>query len=192
LFSLSKNRGIWEICIYFTMYTVVGADYLSIGLLYSYSSIYPYLQISIGLESFYISLLYFTMPVTRSQMQTPKPAHGWDNLVLPCGLKLRNRLAKGAMTENLADPKTNSPNILHTTLYERWGECGAGLLITGNVMVDRRYLECPGNVVVEDDRDLHILSEWARKSQANGTSVFVQISHPGIELVIALHDVCVG
>ena len=114
------------------------------------------------------------MPVVNSP-----PPLGSDEIKLPSGLSLRNRLAKGAMTENLADPKTNSPNGMHVKLYERWGKCGAGLLITGNVMVDSRYLECPGNVVVENGNDMKLLTEWATKSQANGSAVLVQISHAG-------------
>ncbi|MEL7487871.1 MAG: NADH:flavin oxidoreductase, partial [Pseudomonadota bacterium] len=65
-------------------------------------------------------------------------------LTLPCGARLKNRIAKAAMTEGLADP-LNRATARHATLYRRWAEGGAGLLITGNVMVDRRYLERPGN-----------------------------------------------
>ena len=37
-------------------------------------------------------------------------------------------------------------NERHVRLYRRWSEGGAGLLLTGNVMVDRRFLERPGPV----------------------------------------------
>ena len=43
------------------------------------------------------------------------------------------------MTECLADPVTNDPNELHHRLYQRWSQGGAAMVITGNVMVDRRY-----------------------------------------------------
>lgn len=51
------------------------------------------------------------------------------------------------MTENLADPSTNAPNKKHANLYRVWGKTGAAILMSGNIMVDPRYLECPGTVV---------------------------------------------
>ncbi|CAM5415557.1 NADH:flavin oxidoreductase/NADH oxidase family protein [Streptomyces tanashiensis] len=38
------------------------------------------------------------------------------------------------------------------TLYRRWGCCGTGLLITGNVMVHAEALTGPGGVVLDDTR----------------------------------------
>lgn len=72
---------------------------------------------------------------------------------LPCGAVLPNRIAKAALTEGLADGR-NRATKRHERLYRRWSEGGAGLVITGNVQVDRRYLERPGNVVVEDREGL--------------------------------------
>ncbi|MBW2191514.1 MAG: NADH:flavin oxidoreductase, partial [Deltaproteobacteria bacterium] len=63
-------------------------------------------------------------------------------LVLPCGASLPNRFCKSAMTEGLADADDRATER-HETLYRRWSEGGAGLLLTGNVQVDRRYLERP-------------------------------------------------
>ena len=61
-----------------------------------------------------------------------------DALRLPCGVVLPNRIAKAAMTECLADPQTNDPNVRHERLFQRWAQGGVGLMVTGNVMVDRR------------------------------------------------------
>lgn len=61
---------------------------------------------------------------------------------------LPNRIAKAAMTEGLADANLRASARL-ATLYRRWSEGGAGLLVTGNVMVDRRVPEQPGNVVID-------------------------------------------
>jgi 2,4-dienoyl-CoA reductase-like NADH-dependent reductase (Old Yellow Enzyme family) len=83
------------------------------------------------------------------------------------------------MTEGLADPSTNAPNMAHVRLYEAWGKVGAGLLVTGNVMVDRAYLEAPGNVAIENDDHLPLLQQWAAASQAGGSVTIVQLSHPG-------------
>jgi len=101
-----------------------------------------------------------------------------EPLSLPCGAVLRNRIAKGAMTEGLADPDDN-PTERHVELYGRWSDGGAGLLLTGNVMVDRRYLERPGNVVVEDRSGEGAMRSWASAGTRNGNHLWMQISHPG-------------
>lgn len=99
-------------------------------------------------------------------------------LTLPCGAQLANRIGKSAMTEALADP-LDRPTQAHENLYRRWSAGGLALQITGNVMVDRRYLERPGNVVIEDERDLAKLSAWAKAAQSGGSKIWMQISHPG-------------
>lgn len=99
-------------------------------------------------------------------------------LVLPCGAKLANRIGKAAMTEGLADA-ADRPTERHCTLYRRWSEGGAGLLVTGNVMIDRRYLERPGNVVLEDDAHGEALASWARAGTTAGNHLWMQLNHPG-------------
>jgi hypothetical protein len=47
-----------------------------------------------------------------------------DALRLPCGVVLPNRIAKAAMTECLADPQTNDPNVRHERLFQRWAQGG--------------------------------------------------------------------
>ena len=97
---------------------------------------------------------------------------------LPCGAVLKNRIAKAAMTEGLADPNDN-PSERHERLYRRWSRGGAGLLITGNVMIDRRYLERPGNVVIDHNSGEEALARWAEAGTVNGNHLWMQISHPG-------------
>ncbi|WP_299355035.1 NADH:flavin oxidoreductase/NADH oxidase family protein [uncultured Shimia sp.] len=99
-------------------------------------------------------------------------------ITLPNGTVLKNRFCKSAMTEAMAG-KDDAPNDRHLTLYDRWAKGGLALQVTGNVMVDRRYLERPGNVVVEDEGDLAALSQWAEASKRNATQAWVQINHPG-------------
>ena len=99
-------------------------------------------------------------------------------LTLPCGAVLGNRIAKGAMTEGLADANDNATER-HATLYERWSEGGAGMLLTGNVMVDRRYLERPGNVVIDGNGGEDALRRWAAAGTRGGNHLWMQISHPG-------------
>ena len=73
-------------------------------------------------------------------------------LRLPCGVVLRNRLVKAAMTEGVADA-CNRATDRHVTLYRRWAEGGSAVLLTGNVQVDRRYLERAGNIVIDGPQD---------------------------------------
>lgn len=101
-----------------------------------------------------------------------------QTLQLPCGVTLKNRIAKAAMTEGLANINDNATQK-HINIYRQWAHGGAGLLITGNVMVDRRFLERPGNVVVEDEGGLKELEKWAAAATENDTHCWVQISHPG-------------
>jgi len=55
-------------------------------------------------------------------------------LALRSGATLRNRIAKAAMEEGMAGA-SQLPDERLFSLYRRWGDGGAGLLITGNVMV---------------------------------------------------------
>lgn len=108
--------------------------------------------------------------MTAVSLATPLP--------LRCGAVLDNRIAKAAMSERLADPD-GAPSEPLSQLYRRWADGGAGLLVTGNVMVDRAALGEPGNVVVEDARHREALSAWARAATARGAHAWVQINHPG-------------
>lgn len=94
------------------------------------------------------------------------------------GLVLANRIVKAATSEKLAD-RSGRPGAGLTRLYERWGRGGAGLLLTGNVIVDPTAREGRGNVVVEDDRHIDALGDWAERAQANGAKLVMQISHAG-------------
>lgn len=101
-----------------------------------------------------------------------------SSLVLPRGRVLRNRIMRSALSEGLSD-RSHGPSPRLVRLYERWGAGGYGLIVTGNVMVDRRHLGEPGNVVVEDDRHLAELAQWAAAARSGGAAVWAQINHPG-------------
>jgi 2,4-dienoyl-CoA reductase-like NADH-dependent reductase (Old Yellow Enzyme family) len=106
-------------------------------------------------------------------------------LTLPCGARLPNRLCKAAMTEGLADAWLR-PTPRLARLYRAWSEGGAGLLVSGNVQVDRRVLERPGNVAIDVTYPATTsaeararLAEWARAGTAAGNHLWMQISHAG-------------
>ncbi len=64
------------------------------------------------------------------------------------GQTIGNRIAKAAMEENLAD-SGQAPAEALFRLYQAWAEGEAGLLLTGNVMIDRRAMTGPGGVVLD-------------------------------------------
>lgn len=105
--------------------------------------------------------------------------------VLPCGAVLPNRLCKSAMTEGMGDSYLRASD-LHVNLYRQWSEGGAGLLITGNVMIDRHILERPGNVAIDVTYPPSVsaearsaLSRWAKAATSAGNHCWMQISHAG-------------
>ncbi len=75
-----------------------------------------------------------------------------QSLTLPCGAILPNRIAKAAMTEGLASP-AGVPTPQLEKLYGLWSDGGAGLLLSGNIIIDGAHLERPGNVVIEREPD---------------------------------------
>jgi 2,4-dienoyl-CoA reductase-like NADH-dependent reductase (Old Yellow Enzyme family) len=122
------------------------------------------------------------MPLSLTVTENPLAAP----LALPCGRTLKNRLAKSALSEALGTPKGAVTREL-IELYRRWSDAGAGLLITGNVMIDGRALGEPGNVVVEDARDLAALREWAAAGTARGGELWMQLNHPGKQCLKGLN-----
>ena len=104
-----------------------------------------------------------------------------DSLTLPCGVTIPNRFAKAAMTEGLATAD-GLPTAELERLYGLWSDGGAGLLLSGNIQIDRDHLERPGNVVIdrEPDAAMHAaLGRWARAATRNGNQFWAQISHAG-------------
>lgn len=109
-------------------------------------------------------------------------------LELRSGTVLSNRIAKAALSESLGNQdQAPSPELMR--VYERWAKSGAALLMTGNVMVDRHALGEFGNVAVEDERHLDLLSRWAEISTSGGAEVWVQLNHPGRQAARGLNKV---
>jgi len=102
-------------------------------------------------------------------------------LALPNGSRIPNRLAKAAMEENMADAD-QAPSEALMRLYQAWADGGAGLLITGNVMVDGRAMTGPGGVVLEDASQLDKFQRWARVGRSRGAQFWLQINHPGRQM----------
>ena len=106
-----------------------------------------------------------------------------DPLELPCGATLPNRIAKAAMTEGLATPD-GVPTPQLCRLYGMWSDGGAGMLLSGNIQIDRDHLERPGNVILqngkaENDAARMALQEWATAATRNTNHFWAQLSHAG-------------
>ena len=112
-------------------------------------------------------------------------------LVLRSGGRLRNRIAKAAMEEGMASG-SQLPDERLISLYRRWGAGGAGLLITGNVMVHAEALTGPGGVVLDDRAPLDPFTRWAEAGKAGGAAMWMQISHPGRQVQARMPGVVWG
>lgn len=107
-------------------------------------------------------------------------------LPLPCGATLPNRLGKAAMSEGMADPRNRATPRLEN-LYRRWANSGAGLLLSGNIQVDRWHLERPLNVVAADRSGLAALRRVAEAGRSSGAHFWAQISHTGRQVEAAIN-----
>jgi 2,4-dienoyl-CoA reductase-like NADH-dependent reductase (Old Yellow Enzyme family) len=110
-------------------------------------------------------------------------------LTLPCGATLSNRISKAAMTEGLASPD-GLPTEELERLYGIWSDGGAGMLLSGNIQVDREHLERPGNVVIHGEPDAELaarLASWAKVATRNGNHFWAQLSHGGRQTQAAVN-----
>lgn len=106
-------------------------------------------------------------------------------ITLPSGLTLPNRLVKAAMAEAMCPDGVPTPAL--NAAYEPWADGGWGLVLTGNVQVDERWVGQPGdNTRVADEAAmLAAWKPWARACKKNaaggsgGSPTLVQINHPG-------------
>lgn len=117
--------------------------------------------------------------------QTPSPL--FQPLTLPGGQTIPNRIAKAAMEENLADAD-HTPGEALQRLYRTWGAGGAGMLITGNVMVADDAVTGPGGVILDRNQPLAPFRKWAEAGQAGGARMWMQINHPGRQVFVATND----
>ena len=109
-------------------------------------------------------------------------------LVLPNGNTLPNRLAKAAMEESMAST-AQLPGHSLRQLYRAWSAGGAGLLITGNVMVHDAAVTGPAAPVLDDHSPLEPFRQWADAAHSGGAKVWMQINHPGRQVTADLPGV---
>lgn len=109
----------------------------------------------------------------------------FEELQLPNGVAIPNRIAKAAMEENMAD-KDQAPSSPLIKLYSAWANGEAGLILTGNVMIDRHAMTGPGGVVLENDEQMDKFKQWAEAGQVKGAQFWMQINHPGRQMMANL------
>ncbi len=108
----------------------------------------------------------------------PKHETLFAPLNLPCGVTLKNRIAKSAMSDSLGDG-TGHPTSEQIRLYQRWTDGGLAVSIVGEVQGTAEYAEKPGNLVLNAASDLARFRELAKQGGANGTALWLQLGHAG-------------
>ena len=106
-------------------------------------------------------------------------------LTLPNGSTLPNRIGKSAMAENMA-AQGQLPDERFARLYQRFADGGAGLIITGNVMVDANGVSTAGDVVLTQNSPIAPFQAWAKAAKSKGAQVWMQINHPGRQAMAGL------
>lgn len=102
----------------------------------------------------------------------------FQTLELPCGVVLKNRIAKSAMSDSLGDG-TGHPTTEQYRLYQRWADGGLAVSIIGEVQPTPNYAEKPGNLVLNEGSDLNKFRELARLGGENGAQLWLQLGHAG-------------
>jgi 2,4-dienoyl-CoA reductase-like NADH-dependent reductase (Old Yellow Enzyme family) len=102
----------------------------------------------------------------------------FQTLELPCGVVLKNRIAKSAMSDSLGDG-TGHPTPEQNRLYQRWAQGGLAVSIIGEVQPTSGYAEKPGNLVLNAEADLSKFRELAQYGGQNGAQLWLQLGHAG-------------
>ena len=101
-----------------------------------------------------------------------------NSLELPCGVILKNRIAKSPMSDSLGNGE-GDPTEAQIRLYERWAEGGTALSIIGEVQGDFRFPEKPGNLVIRSSSNQNSLQSLAKRAVINGAQIWPQLGHAG-------------
>lgn len=113
------------------------------------------------------------------------------------GITAPNRFLKAAMTERISSwhPKDlearGVPSKELINLYKRWGEGEAGIILTGNILIEPDHIEAPGNPIIprtapfEGER-FEAYKELAKQAKAHGSLCIGQVNHPGRQVQDAI------
>lgn len=99
-------------------------------------------------------------------------------LELPCGVVLKNRLVKAAMSDSLGDG-AGDPTDEQIELYRLWARGGAAMSLVGEVQVDPAYPEKPGNLVLGPRSDDARLRRLVGAGSEDGAHIWAQLGRAG-------------
>ncbi|MEP1090482.1 MAG: NADH:flavin oxidoreductase/NADH oxidase family protein [Rhizobiaceae bacterium] len=99
-------------------------------------------------------------------------------LELPCGVILKNRIAKSAMSDSLGDG-TGHPTPEQIRLYQRWAHGGLAMSIIGEVQTSPDFIEKPGNLVLDSNATLTPFTALAKAGRENNSQLWLQLGHAG-------------
>ena len=102
----------------------------------------------------------------------------FEPLTLRCGVTLRNRIAKSAMSDSLGDG-TGHPTAEQIRLYQRWAGGGVAVSIIGEVQGGADFAEKPGNLVLDENADLDRFRELAQQGGDSDAALWLQLGHAG-------------
>ncbi|PTX55602.1 2,4-dienoyl-CoA reductase-like NADH-dependent reductase (Old Yellow Enzyme family) [Litoreibacter ponti] len=108
----------------------------------------------------------------------PNSSALFEPLTLPCGVVLKNRIIKAAMSDSLGDGR-GDPSDAQIRLYERWADGGLAASIIGEVQGDPHFAEKPGNLVLTTTSNEAQFKRLAEAGKRNGAQLWLQLGHAG-------------
>ncbi|MCP1676979.1 2,4-dienoyl-CoA reductase-like NADH-dependent reductase (Old Yellow Enzyme family) [Natronocella acetinitrilica] len=82
------------------------------------------------------------------------------------------------MSDSLGDGRGN-PTATQIRLYERWAQGGAALSLIGEVQVDPRFPEKPGNLVLGPTTNRAAVRELTHRAAIDDAHIWPQLGHAG-------------
>ena len=106
-----------------------------------------------------------------------------------CGKTIKNRIVKGALAEFYAEAEEGGDYLeFHNTLYKRWADGGAGMLLTGHVFVDRDTKGAIQDPVLDEKSSIDTFKKVAECCKSTGCLGVVQLNHPGRQAFFSRGD----
>ncbi len=99
-------------------------------------------------------------------------------LVLPNGVRLKNRMIKSAMSDSLGDGYGN-PTAAQVDVYGAWARGGVAASIIGEVQASALFPEKPGNLILDQHSDRALFRNLANAGRENGSFIWAQLGHAG-------------
>jgi 2,4-dienoyl-CoA reductase-like NADH-dependent reductase (Old Yellow Enzyme family) len=82
------------------------------------------------------------------------------------------------MSDSLGDGEGN-PTEAQIRLYERWAEGGVAISFIGEVQIDPRFPEKPGNLVLGEHSNNKMFKSLTARAVINGAHLWPQLGHAG-------------